>query len=169
MNSREVGPIGTSSFGGGPSRGWPSSRGGVHGKEGRPRRPALDQVELTEPNRATLLLLRERVLENTRTELGLERDPSVFRFAHHLPASSAADFVGRLLSDQNVLAGQRRSAWPPREIAGALERGTTQGVEETMQILYELEKLDEESWGLVCDVLDEFHRKVLAAHLQDPG
>jgi hypothetical protein len=121
-------------------------------------RPALDQVELTAPHAASMGLLRERVLENTRQALGLERDGRLDRFAV-VPGGSVGDLAGRLLSEQNLLAGARRGEWPEVRVAHALEDGMTQGIEETMQILFELDALDEVTWGLVCGVLDAFHRK----------
>ena len=45
-------------------------------------------------------------------------------------------------------------------IAAALADGMDQGVAETLQILYELEELDEESWRLICGILEEIQRKV---------
>ena len=136
----------------------------------REARPNLDQVELTEPHKAVLRLLRQRVMENTRLLLGLPRNDSAPTFAR-LDVNRAGLFVGRLLSDQNLLAARAQGALPPAAIRAALAEGMDHGVAETLQILYELEALDELSWRLVCDVIEEFQRKLDACvqELPDAG
>lgn len=121
--------------------------------------PGQDQVAVTDPHRAALRLLRQRVLESTRLLLGLHRGPSQ-SFAGGAPAQPEA-FAGRLLSEQNLMASMRAGEWAPVRIAESLEEGREQGVAETLQILYELEELDAEVWRLVCGVQQAWHRKLV--------
>lgn len=134
---------------------------GLLRREVRPeRRQPGDRVELTEPNRVALRLLRERVLGNTRTALELgPAKPERIQFAR-VPNQPPHVFLDRLLSDQNLLATQRRSEWPRERVEAALERGLVQGTAETTEILFELHGLDVDTWRLVSSVLDEFYRKV---------
>ncbi len=160
----EIRPAARTQFGGG--------HGGTHVPGGRradqaestpPPRRRLDEVELTEPHRVALRLLRSRVLELTRERLELTRatEPHI-EFAPSL-GRQADVFVGRLLSDQNLMAAGRRQEWPAERLAQALEDGMTDGLAETLEVLDEVGKLDAETWGLVCGVLEAFQRKVMAA------
>ena len=122
---------------------------------------------LTEPRLATLRLLRQRILARTRRELDLPNHaPPGIEFAGG-GSSDATVFVGRLLSDQNLLAGSRRAAWEPARVALALENGMTDGLSETLEVLHEVGELDADAWQLVCGVLEEFERKVCAAERTD--
>ena len=154
--TRDIAPVGAAHFG---SEGGPPQLVVPPVARKRERRPHAfrDQVALTDPRRATLRLLRQRVLENTRLCLALSR-PGELQFA--APERAPIDtWVGRLLSDQNMLASRRAGEWSPERVAEALEDGLDQGLMETLQILYELDELDTDAWQLVCDVQDEFHRK----------
>ena len=161
VDQSDIRPVEGGVFGGG--------HGGGEGAPARNPEPGarqlgrrLDQVHLTEPRLATLRLLRERILENTRLYLDLPRTPGGPRFA--LGDPDRADlFVGRLLSDQNLLASRRGGAWPPQQIRSALLEGMIQGLAETLEILFELDELNQTSWNLVSDVLKVFHRKVESA------
>ena len=131
----------------------------------RPRRTRrgarrLDGIELTEPRIATLRLLRHRVLEQTRKALRLPRSSSLHIEWSPGPADRAEVFVGRLLSDQNLLAGKRRGHWDSAQLDAALEEGMTNGLSETLDILEDIRELDEEAWDFVCGVMEEFQRKV---------
>ena len=154
-------PVERTVFGGGHGGGDAPPPRGQEPRAPQPDR-RLDQVHLTEPRLATLRLLRERILENTRLFLDLPRLPGGPRFAQG-DAERADLFVGRLLSDQNLLAGRRGGVWPPEQIRNALLEGMIQGLAETLEILFELEELNKTSWNLVSDVLNVFHRKVESA------
>ena len=166
--SGEIGPVHGSKFGGG------YGTGGYGGAAAEPdaaapkaRRRRLDQVVLTKPRKAALRLLRERILEATRQALDSPGSrPQQFGFAAS-PVDSAEVYVGRLLSEQNMLAAPRREQWPEHRVAAALETGMTDGLAETMDILHDVGELDAESWGLVCGVLEEFQRKVSAAEASE--
>ncbi len=123
-----------------------------------------DQVQLSCPQELTLRLLRERILEHSRVQLQLAR-PQI-SFAVVPPTSNEGSmerYVGRLISDQNLLAAVRRGDWPDAQIDAAIEDGMTTGLEETLQVLFELDQLTEESWGQIRGFLAEFHRKVESA------
>lgn len=147
-------------FGGGHS--VPEGPRWAQGRRPGPEKRRLDQAEFTAPRRATLRLLRERILENTRLALELRDNYTGPRFITR-EVERADLFVSRLLSDQNLLASRRGGDWSPARIRHALEQGMTQGMSETLEILHELDELDETSWALVCDILDAFHRKVDSA------
>ncbi len=140
---------------------WVPGRGPEEEPE-QPQRRRLDQVHLTEPRRATLRLLRERILENTRLALDLPDSLPGPQFITK-EVDRADLFVSRLLSDQNLLASRRGVDWPPEKIRDALETGMTQGMVETLEILFELDELDETSWALICDIIHAFHRKLDSA------
>ena len=126
----------------------------------RKRRARADSVELTTPHRAALRLLRERILENTRLALDLpRRSAERFHFAQ-MPAKKPSDTLDRLLSDQSILASERRRVWPTDRIDEALELGLVQGTADTMQILFELDELDVVVWQLVSAVIDEYYRRL---------
>ena len=161
VDQGDIRPVERGVFGGGHGGGDGAP---FRGQEPAARQPArrLDQVHLTEPRLATLRLLRERILENTRLYLDLPRSPGGPRFAQG-DAERADLFAGRLLSDQNLLASRRGGAWPPERIRNALLEGMIQGLAETLEILFELDELNKASWNLVSDVLNVFHRKVESA------
>lgn len=119
-----------------------------------------DQVELSQPHELTLRLLRERILEHTRTNLQLDKPQISFVVD---PSANMESFVGRVLSDQNLLAAGRRGQWPKVQIDAALEDGMTSGLEETLQVLFELDQLTDTSWAQIQGFLAEFHRKVASA------
>ena len=158
MKNGEIGPVpATSGFAQAPSGGYfPLRKDALEAR----RSQHGDTVELTEPHRAALRLLRERVLENTRLELELPRDlhPHI-QFAR-IPGEQPRVFLGRLLSDQNLLASKRRGEWLDSAVDAALEEGLLQGMNETLEILHDLDRLDSETWRLVCSVLDDFYRRV---------
>jgi hypothetical protein len=148
-----------------------SRPGGGHGASGAggsrqqepdvpPIRRRLDEVVLTGPHRATLHLLRQRILEHTRRELDLPRHGAAGVEFAASEATGAGAFVGRLLSDQNLLAAARRGTWPPARIDAALEHGMTDGLAETLEVLHDVGELDAATWQLVCAVLEELQRKV---------
>lgn len=117
---------------------------------------------LTRPGTVALNLLRERVLEATRQHLELPRVRGAAGFTPSL-GDEAEVYVGRLLSEQNVLAAQRRGDWSEDRVAAAVEAGMNDGLGETLDILHELGELDTATWQLVCGVLEEFQRKVASA------
>ncbi len=161
MDQGDIRPVQGTVFAGGHA-GGDGTRPRAQGARPKPPRQSLDQVHLTAPRLATLRLLRERVLENTRLHLDLPRSPGGPHFIVR-EVERADLFVGLLLSDQNLLASHRGSTWPPHQIRNAMEQGMTQGLAETLEILHELDELDETSWNLVCDVLSAYHRKVDSA------
>lgn len=163
MEPREIDPLNNPGFDHPREQGWGGAAPG-------PRRPseepgdgpveeADDQVVLHRPTHTTLALLRERVLEATRRALGVPRDSQtpVFAAGTH---PSAEQVLGRILSEQNLLASRRRGDWSLKRIDAALEEGMVSGTAETLEVLDELGELDAQSWGLVCAVLHAFHRKV---------
>ena len=160
MANDGIGPVGGTRFGGG--HGAPGYGGPTSGRPETTPHPPLDEVALTAPRRAALSLLRERVLEATRVQLELPARHPGIEFAAH-PSDSVEVFVGRLLSGQNLLAAQRRDAWPEAAVASALENGLNDGLAETLEILDDVGELDVETWRLLCGVLEEFRRKVCAA------
>jgi hypothetical protein len=156
MEHGEIGRVGATHFGGhqafGPAPGFPRAQ------EHRP--PRRDIIDLTEPHKAALRLLRERVLENTRLALDLPRRLAErFRFVQ-IPSQLPRVFFDRLISDQNMMASHRRGSWSAARVDAALEEGLVQGTAETAEILYELDELDVESWRLIGAVLDEYYRKL---------
>lgn len=159
MAPDEIQPVGGTSLG----QSYGSSAGsGAGGREEAASSPRaiLDQIELTEPHRAVLALLRERVLQGTRRRLELPRSSLSTVSLPPAPDGDARTFVGRLLSDQNLLAARRRDGWGRRRIAAALEDGTTDGLSETLEVLHDVGALDETSWRLVCGVLEELAHKL---------
>lgn len=164
----EIQPVGRSQWGGGHGA---SGAGGSRPEDAEPplpsRRP-LDDVVLSEPHRATLDLLRHRILDRTRRELELTKHggPGIEFAAREAPGAAA--FVGRLLSDQNLLAAPRRGVWSGARVDAALEQGMTEGLAETLEVLHEVGELDAENWQLVCSVLEEFQRKVCSVSQAEP-
>ena len=123
---------------------------------GQSGRRVFDEVALTEPRQAMMRLIRQRVLENTRLALGLERrDGPNFALP---PTGFVEAYIGRLLGEQTALAGGRAD-WEEDRLGAALEEGLMQGLMETLDILYELDELDEAAWSLVCGVQEEFYRR----------
>jgi hypothetical protein len=160
MEHGEIGRVGATHFGGHqgghPGFGLAQAIDRVH--DHRPTR--RDIVDLTEPHKAALRLLRERILENTRLALDLPRRLAErFRFAR-IPAENPRAFLGRLLSDQNMMASHRRGSWPADRVDAALEDGLVQGAAETAEILFELDELDVDTWRLIGSVLDEYYNKL---------
>ncbi|MHC4896785.1 MAG: hypothetical protein ACYTGW_06715 [Planctomycetota bacterium] len=163
MDHAEIGPVGPSHF--------ETPHGSTYfplpaelEAEARIRR---DSVELTEPHMAAFRLLRERVLENTRLTLGLPRSAvGQYPFAC-IPGDRVQVFLGRLISDQNLLAGKRRGDWLEPAIRDAIEDSLMQGIEETLEILYELDELDMDIWRLVCSVIDAYYEKMVAVSPAD--
>jgi len=160
MDQAEIGPVGASQFetpqGGGY---FPLRRAALEARVAARR----DTVELTEPHMAAFRLLRERVLENTRLTLGLPRSVvGQYPFAR-IPGDRVQVFLGRLISDQNLMAGKRRGQWLDAAIQSAIEESLEQGIQETLEILYELDELDMGIWRLVCSVIDAYYEKVVSA------
>ncbi len=160
MEEGDIRAVQSTVFGGGHTA--PEGPRWAQGRRPGSEKKRLDQVEFTEPRRATLRLLRERILENTRLALELRDNYTGPRFITR-EVDRADLFVSRLLSDQNLLASRRGGDWSPQRIRDALETGMTHGMAQTLEILFELDELDETSWDLVCDVLNAFHRKVESA------
>ncbi len=164
MSNDEIGRIDNSGRHHGTTWGLPQQGGSKPpANEAPTERPITDQVDLTTPHHAALRLLRERVLEVTRKELQLSREACNQQHFAAPPAAHAEVFVGRLISSQNLMAGQRRGKWSNQRIDTAMKDGMVQGTEETLEILFELDDLDADTWSLIGAVLHEFHRKVLAA------
>ena len=160
MDQTEIGPVRASQFetpqGGGY---FPLRRAALEARVEAGR----DTVELTEPHMAAFRLLRERVLENTRLTLGLARSAvGQYPFAR-IPGDRVQVFLGRLISDQNLMAGKRRGQWLDTAVQSAIEESLEQGIQETLEILYELDELDMDIWRLVCSVIDAYYAKVAAA------
>ena len=153
----EISPVGASRLGNAPSEGYfPLRHAALEARQSARR----DIVELTEPHMAALRLLRERVLENTRLSLGLPRTAvGQYPFAR-IPGDRVRVFLGRLLSDQNLLAAKRRGQWLSHAIRDCIEESLVQGVAETLEILYELDELDMQIWRLICSVIDSYYEKV---------
>jgi hypothetical protein len=147
--------------------------GGDPGKQGEPSRAAprrrFDAVELTAPAQAALRLLRERVLDSTRQALELPRPGSCAIHFAEPPLQRTEAFLGRLLSDQNLLAAPRRGRWPDARIDACLVGAMNRGVEQTLGVLHDLDALDETTWRLVVEVLDEFERKVSGGAAAGPA
>ncbi len=124
------------------------------------RRAGQDQVELTNPRRTALNLLRQRVLEHTRRALELPKAVADTYHFCRVPDQSAAVFMGRLLSDQNLLASHRRGSWDPARVDEAMERSLSDGMAETLEVLHEVDALHMEDWDLINQVMQEFFRKL---------
>ena len=159
MDHAEIGPVGASHFGTAQSGSYfPLRRAALAAR----REAGRDSVQLTEPHMAAFRLLRERVLENTRLALGLPRNAiGQYPFAR-IPGDRVQVFLGRLISDQNLLAGKRRGTWLGSAICKAIEESLVQGIEETLEILYELDELDLDIWRLVSSVIDAYYEKVVS-------
>lgn len=160
MSSEELGSIGQTHFDHRGGSAWtpPSLRDPQ--QQPAADRPVGDEVQLSRPEELALQLLRERVLEHSRRALGLDRPQISFVAGPLTPMES---FVGRLISDQNLLAARRCGHWSVGRIQRAQEEGMTSGLEETLQILLELDELDEQSWGKISSALAEFQRKIQSA------
>ena len=159
MDHAEIGPVGASHFGATQGGSYfPLRRAALEAR----REARGDTVELTEPHMAAFRLLRERVLENTRLALGLPRNAvGQYPFAR-IPGDRVKVFLGRLISDQNLLAGKRRGTWLDGAIRKAIEESLIQGLQETLEILYELDELDLDIWRLVCSVIDAYYEKMMS-------
>lgn len=162
MENAEIGRVGASNFRDPQSYGQAHLMRPIDADEEPVR--GEDSVELTEPHKAALRLLRERVLENTRLALELPRRSNRPIFAR-IPMDQISEdrprrFLSRLISDQNLLASTRRGTWPTEKLEEALETGLVQGTAETAEILYELDELDIVVWRLIGSVVDEFYRKL---------
>jgi hypothetical protein len=121
-----------------------------------------DRIELTADGLVALALLRERVLDATRRALEVGPGEPVPHFAIE-PQAPIRDWVGRLLSDQNLLAARRRAAWPAARVDRALEQGLRDGIADALDILHALDRLDPRAWESVTAVLAELERKLGAA------
>lgn len=136
--------------------------GGDHGVE-----PALragrDRVELSTRAAAVLQVLRERVLHHTRTLLEHPETGHPRAFAHADDLDRPAAFLGRLLSDQNLLAAARAGLWAPERIRRVVADAITLGAGDTLDVLHDVDRLDAEAWAAVEAVLLEFRRKLAAA------
>ena len=160
MDHAEIGPVGASQFEAPQGGGYFPLRQAALEARVEHRQ---DTVELTEPHLAAFRLLRERVLENTRLALGLPRSAvGQYPFAR-IPGDRVQVFLGRLISDQNLMAGKRRGQWLDSAIQTAIEESLEQGIQETLEILYELDELDMDIWRLVCSVIDAYYEKVVSA------
>ncbi|MHC5065400.1 MAG: hypothetical protein ACYTG5_15645 [Planctomycetota bacterium] len=160
MSSEELGAIGQTHFDHRGGSAWSGSF--LHDPEADSEASpgAVDEVQLSRPEELALQLLRLRVLEHSRRALRLDHPQITFAAGALSPMES---FVGRLISDQNLLAARRCSHWPTGRIQAALEEGMTSGLEETLQILLELDELDADSWGKISAALGEFQRKIESA------
>ncbi|GAB4143625.1 MAG: hypothetical protein Fur0037_11300 [Planctomycetota bacterium] len=117
--------------------------------------PPSDSVDLSAGGDALFRLLRGRVLALTKEELGLPEDAPVPSFAD-VGSSSPHGFLGRLLSEQNLLASCRAGQWSPGEIRAALAEGFRRGATETLELLAAASRLDEASQEFVSSLLADF-------------
>ena len=156
-----IGPVERLLFGRARRRGEEEER--EAGSRFRRRRRGLDEVRLTPPVEVTLRLLRERILERTRQALSLPVDRRTLGAFVAAPGDGTEQIVGRLISEQNWLAGRRRAEWGEARVAAALQEGTTRGLEETIEILEDLGELDAQTWELIGAVTDEMHRKLFGS------
>lgn len=157
MDHAEIGPVTASQFeaphGGGYA---PLRRAALEARV----QGEQDTVELTAPRMAAFRLLRERVLESTRLALGFPGSvQGQYPFAR-IPHDQGRGFLGQLLSDQNLMAGKRRGEWSDEAIQAAIENSLEQGIQETLEILYDLGELEMGIWRLVCSVIDAYYEKV---------
>ncbi len=140
--------------------------GGRHAKEpaaeARPER-RRDRVDLSPAAGAVLQVLRERVLARTRELLGLPPNPGGPGFAALAEDPTPALFLGRLLSEQNLLAAVRAHHWSADRIRAVLSQALTLGAADALDVLQDVDRLDAEAWSAVEAVLVEFRRKVSAA------
>lgn len=161
MDEREIRPVESSRAAG------RSPQRGPHARTEPARRDlprsAPDCVQLTSPQPAVLALLRERVLACTLRALGVAAEPrGEPRFALP-PTPSLEVFVGRLFSEQNLLASRSRPHWSLERIHLAQERGFADGVAETRDILEDVHGNGEEARTLLTAVLAEFQRRLASA------
>ena len=161
MDQREIRPVESSRAAGrSPERRPHAATEPARHDQSRSER---DSVQLTSPQPAVLALLRERVLACTLRALGVAAEPrGEPRFA--LPSTPSLEvFVGRLFSEQNLLASRSRPHWSLERIHLAQERGFADGFAETMDILEDVHGLGEAAWTLLSAVLAEFQRKLASA------
>lgn len=128
---------------------------GPRGDGSPPRRRGRDRIDLTDDQGAALQLLRERVLASTRVELELPEGTPVPTFAD-IGGRSLHGFLGRLLSEQNLLASARAGQWEPDRIRRATAAAFTHGAVETLEVLGAVGKLDAAAHELVADLLADF-------------
>jgi hypothetical protein len=162
MSEREIRSIEPSRAPRGTPGGGPPPAARSRPREESPARG--DEFAASDPRHGVLALLGQRILEATRRALELPDGPTRGepRFAQ-APAPSIEVWVGRLFSEQNLLASRGRPDWPLVRIHAAQERGFTDGFAETTEILEDVHGLDDAAWALLSAVLAEFHRKLANA------
>ncbi len=161
---RDIGPIERPHF----PVGFDGSDSGVHRRPRRESRhdsgsaePAGDRIELSDPERAALALIRERVLGHTRIELrctaaAAAATPHFVPDPHPTPGR----FVSELLAEQNAVGALRREEWGVERVERRIAAATQRGVTEAIEILEELDRLDADGWDLIAAVLAELGRKI---------
>lgn len=109
-----------------------------------------------------LRLLRERVLARTRRQLELDDSIAVPLFAELVEGEPVPEFLGRLLSAQNQLAGRRAGVWPGARIRQGLVLALHEGANETVELLTADGEHVVDAVAVVFEVLAEFGRRVAA-------
>lgn len=124
-----------------------------------------DSVVLLGAQARARRLLRERVLARTRERLGFgdgdgEQLP---HFAEAVDSESIADFLGRLLSAQNQLAGRRAAALGAAAARQALDEALRDGAMEAAEILAADAASGGAAVAVVAEALEEYARRLAAA------
>lgn len=152
----------------GPDKGHGQPTYGARHAVSSPEAPAepqrrCDRVDLSPAAEAVLQVLRERVLARTRELLALPPSSGGPGFAALEPDPTPALFLGRLLSEQNLLGSARAHSWAPERVRTAISQAITLGAADALDVLQDVDRLNADAWSAVEAVLLEFRRKVGAA------
>ena len=121
-----------------------------------------DEVSFRPIASVALRLLRERVLARTREVLQLDESIAVPVFAEYVEGEPVPQFLGRLLSAQNQLAGRRTGVWDAVHLRQELVKALKLGADETVELLTADGLHVDEAVAVVFLVLAEFERRIAA-------
>ena len=144
-------------------------RHGEHAPAAEPQSRPRDRVELSAAGVAVLAVLRARVLARTRELLDLPATHGHPDPAPDLLDLEPAQFLGHLLSEQNLLAAARAGVWPPDRIRTRVGQALTLGAADAIDVLEDVGRLDDAAWHAIESVLIEFRRKIAASLPPDAG
>jgi hypothetical protein len=160
---RKAAPIG--SVGGYPSRASQDmARRHAHPQDGSEASQQevvkSDEVALHTGDSIARRLLRERVVVQTRRQLGIGEGELVPSFAEAVDAEPIELFLGRLLSAQNQLAGLRVNVIPPDAIRKHLDIALRLSIAEVMDMLSTEAMGTPDGVQVVAEVLAEYGRRL---------
>jgi hypothetical protein len=138
-------------------------RHGEHAASDESKHRPRDRVDLSTAADAVLAVLRARVLARTRELLDL---PLVHAAPDPVPEVldlEPPQFLGHLLSEQNLLAAARAGVWPAERIRTRVRQALTLGAADAIDVLEDAGRLDDAAWQAIESVLVEFRRKMVAS------